>query len=152
MQINQVEETSAGDLSTEGNAEGTSTLAIAEELHRSSWKNNPGKTIYDLPMFRSESPVAQAFLLDVACAAEAVLYFYDQEEQQLLTWNVADAVYTAYHKHPFSTVPDLPWVTAPNDVKRLWYEYAKDVVRVWYMTKHLPQMVPWLNIEIDKNG
>lgn len=142
----------ATELSQESVAEGTSTLELARELHRAAWAANPGRTIYDVLTWEGLSPIAQAHLLDCAAAAEAILYFYDAEEQQLLTWNVSETVYRAYHEHPFSNVPDLPWITAPDEVKRLWFEYGKAIVNRWYLVKHLPQMVPWLNIEIDKNG
>lgn len=68
----------------------------------------------------------------------------------MLLWSLARVLYDAYHLHPASTAPPLPFDPAPTDVKVLWYSYAKDVLREWYTVKHLPRHKPWIEIEVKK--
>lgn len=136
----------------EQEVEGTSTLALARELHRSSWVHNQGRTISDIPLFDALDEIAKFHLLETAYAAEQLLEQYDTEEEKLLTWNLAETLYRAYVGHPAGgeSTPNLPWRTAPNDLKVLYYRYAEDVLREWYMKKSLPRHKGWLEVRVEK--
>lgn len=130
--------------------DGTSTLKIAQEIFRSSWKNNPGRTVYDSPIFDGLDEVARFHLIETAAAAERLLDEYGNENEELVRYNTAVVLYDAYHKHPASSLPELPWDTAPTDVKTLWMAYATDVLSAYYQFKQLPRHKPWFEIKVKK--
>lgn len=132
--------------------EHTSTVCLARELHRSSWVHNQGRTVDDIPLFDALDDMAKFHLIETACAAEALLEQFDTEEEKLLTWNLAETIYRAYVGHPAGgeSTPNLPWRTAPNSLKALYYHYAEDVLRSWYLHKHLPRHKGWMEVRVDK--
>src|SRR4051812_4179115 len=117
----------------EQDPEGTSTMALARELHRSSWIHNVGRVVTDIPLFDALDDVARFHLLETAYAAEQLLEQYDTEEEKLLLWNLSEVLYRAYVGHPAGgeSIPNLPWRNAPNDMKLLYYRYAVDVLQEW---------------------
>lgn len=130
--------------------EETSSLRVAQEFFRSSWNHNPGRRVDDIPLFDALSPEAQFHLLECAAAAERLLDEYGNEDEAVVRYNTAIVLYEAYHKHPVSEIPDLPWDSAPTEVRALWVRYAEDVVRAFYQYKHLPRRKPWLKLEVKK--
>lgn len=134
------------------NVEGTSTMALARELHRSSWVHNQGRLVTDIPLFDALDDVARFHLLETAYAVEQLLEVYDTEEEELLKWNTAETLFRAYSGHPAGgeSIPNLPWRTAPNDLKILYYRYAEDVLREWYLRKTLPRHKGWLEVTVQR--
>lgn len=128
--------------------EHTSTMALAREMHRASWRHNPGRMTVDIPLFDNLPELGKFHLLETAYAAETLLDQYDHEEEKLLTWNLAEVMYTAYTHHPASDLPPLPWVSAPTDVGVLWYRMASDVLKEWYLKKGLPRHKGWLDFSM----
>lgn len=126
----------------------TSTEHLARELHLSSWKHNEGRTVYDIPLFDALHEVQRVHLLDTAYAGEVMMLKYRDEDDRLLNWNMALVLWDAYHHHPYSELPTLPYQTAPNEVRQLWQEYAKDFIDKWWLVKDLPQFVTG-NVEIN---
>lgn len=136
----------------EQNPEGTSTMALARELHRSSWVHNQGRMVTDIPLFDALDEIARFHLLETAYVAEQLLEQYDTEEEKLLTWNLAETLFRAYAGHPAGgeSIPNLPWRTCPNDLKLLYYRYAEDVLREWYCKKMLPRHKGWLEVTVKR--
>lgn len=128
----------------------TSTIRVAKEFFRASWKHNPGRRVDDIPLFDSLPPESQFHLLECASAAERLLDEYGNENEELVRYNTAVVLYDAYHKHPASSLPELPWDTAPTDVKTLWMAYATDVLSAYYQFKQLPRHKPWIEIKVKK--
>lgn len=132
----------------ETDIESTSTIALARALFQASWKWNVGRKVDDTLTWDGLTEIAKFHLLEVAFAAETLLEKYDTEPYKLLLGNLAIVIYEAYHKHPISTVPNLPFDTAPDDVKRLWIEYARTVLDAWYLSKQLPRHRGWLQVTV----
>lgn len=128
----------------------TSTIRLAREFFRSSWKHNPGKRVDDVPLFDALSPESQFHLLECAAAAEHLLDEYGNENEELVRYNTAAVLFDAYHKHPASSLPEFPWDTSPTDVRKLWMAYAYDVMQAYYQYKHLPRHKPWIKLEVKK--
>ncbi len=119
----------------------TSTEHMARELHLASWKYNEGRTVYDIPLFDALHEVQRIHLLDTAYAGEVMMHKYRDEDERLLRWNLALVLWDAYHQHPWSSVPSLPFQTAPDEVRELWQKYAQDFIDKWWLVKDLPQLV-----------
>lgn len=132
----------------ERNPDGTSTMELARELFRASWTFNVGRTVNDIPLFDSLDSVDQFHLLETAYACEQLLEKYDTEEEKVLTWNLARVAFEAYCGHPASQVPNLPWDSAPRDMKTLYYRYAQWVLAKWYQVKTLPRHKGWLQVNV----
>lgn len=137
------------ELPTE-DVQNTSTMCLARELHRSSWKWNIGRTVHDLPLFDSLGELAQFHLLDTAAAAQKLLNAFPDESGQLLTWNCAEALYLAYHAHPADKTPHGSWDDAPKEMKLLWYRYAEDFITEYYRVRGLPAYNGWMDVRIKK--
>lgn len=134
----------------ESGLEGTSTLELARELHRSAIKNNVGRTIYDAISFDTLGDMGRFHLLDIAAVGERFLMEFPDESGQLLIWNLARTIFEAYYSHPVDSTPNLGWEKAPNDLKLLWYRYAEDFLRIWYSVKGLPRYPGWLQVKVDR--
>lgn len=127
---------------------GTRTQAMAKALFLASWQYNDGRRTDDIPIYSALSDASKQQLLDSAAAAEVLLTEFPDESGQLLIWNVARTLYEAYHIHPYSSEPGLPWDTAPNVVKLLWYKYGDAVVTEHYVSKHLPSAKAFTQIKV----
>lgn len=128
--------------------EHTSTVALARELYKASWKWNVGRTVYDSPLWEGLSEVDKFHLIEVAGTAEVLLDKFGNEDEKLVLYNLARTLYLAYHLHPVSTVPEMSFDTAPDEVRNLWIRYARQVWDEYLLKKHLPRHKPWLDVVV----
>ena len=76
--------------------EATSTWELARSLFNSSWQHNDGKQETDELFFDGLNEIALTHLIDTAGAAEEMLREFQNEPQDLLTYNTAATLYEAY--------------------------------------------------------
>ena len=126
----------------------TRTQKLAEALFRASWRFNDGRRTWDIPIYSALSEESKQQLLDTAAACEVLLTEFPDESGQLLIWNCARTLFEAYHAHPYSSEPELPWDSSPKTVKFLWFQYGDAVVTEYYASKHLPSAKAFTQIKV----
>ncbi len=128
----------------------TRTEHLARTLFKASWTYNDGRMVDDVPLYDALSDGAKRVLMDTAAAAEILLDEFGNEEERLVVGNLAWTLFDAYHCHPFCSEPNLPFVSAPADVKALWVQYAKDVLACYYEKKYLPSAPNFMDIQVNR--